>query len=273
MLTSNAPQETDAQSTVTASADNKASPTGETPSEKKLSLAELFLTEESDGSDSADETDGEGGPVDSIDKAAKRLSLEMDKAYGIKVPLANGQSMTIGELKDKVQQFTDFEQQQIQYEETRRNSESRIMRAQSELRSLLSMIPREQLKPELIEKIKRQHDTTLTVERGRTLEVIPEWRSDEIRDKELEGMTEFIQEYGFEPEFIEQFVDHRALKMLRDFWRQSMRIRKAVAEAKTERNNGGKQRQQTPVNKRQAAPQSRRKVVTQQDKLTKALNL
>jgi hypothetical protein len=128
----------------------------------------------------------------------------------------------------------------LQFDQHRREREGELLRVQNEIRELMQLIPREQLKPELIEKVRGQHESTMRRERQLTLEHIPDWRKDETRLADLEGMTELVQDYGFPESFITTVVDHRALKMLRDFYRMNKRIKEALAKVTTPPKKGMK---------------------------------
>jgi hypothetical protein len=213
-----------------------------------FSLSDEGVIRENDDSESEDPN----APVDSLDRAIKKLGITAEQAYKIKVPMPDGvEPMTLGTLKDRVGEVAELEYRELQFDQRRRDSEGELLRAQNEIRELMQLIPREQLKPELIDKVRKQHNATMTRERQLTLEHIPEWRDEEKRVAELEGMTELVQEYGFPAEFVSTVVDHRALKMLRDFYRMDKRIRAALANVETPNS-----RSQRPSGKNGKGPQN-----------------
>jgi hypothetical protein len=199
---------------------------------KAKSLSDLFqlsddgVIRESDDSQS----DDPNAPIDSLDRAVRKLGMTAENAYKIKIPMRDGlEPMTLGELKDRVSEVVDLEQRELQFDQHRRDREGELLRAENEVRELMQLIPREQLKPELVERMRGQHESTMRRERTLTLQHIPEWRDDSKRLADIEGMSELAQSYGFPESFITTVVDHRALKMLRDFFRMDQRIRKALA--------------------------------------------
>lgn len=223
------------------------------PREDKLakvsSLSDLFnLSDDGEIRESEDtDSDDPNAPIDSLDRAIKKIGITPEQAYKIKIPMRDGlEPMTLGELKDRVGEVVDLEQRELQFDQTRREREGELLRAQNEVRELMQLIPREQLKPELIEKVRAQHESTMRRERQLTVEHIPEWRNEETRTADLEGMTELVQNYGFPEAFITTVVDHRALKMLRDFYRMDKRIREALAKVTTPTRKGFKPSAKTP---------------------------
>lgn len=199
---------------------------------KRLSLAELFADDGSDpGSESG--TDDGSGPVDSVEKLIKRHGLTAEQVYAIKVPMANGgEPMSLGDLKDRVGELVDLEQREAEFDQRRRAGEGDLLRAQAEMRELMALIPKDKLSPELVNKIRQKHEATQAAERRATLEHIPEWKDEKRRTEDIEGMIGLIGDYGFGPEFLSAVVDHRALKMIRDFYLMDRRIKNALAKVK-----------------------------------------
>jgi hypothetical protein len=201
---------------------------------KRLSLAELFA-EDDEGTihESGDGDDDPSKPVDSIDGLIKRHKLTAEQVYAIKVPMANGaEPITLGKLKDRVGELVDLETRELQFDNRRVKAEGELLRAQTEMRELLALVPKDQIKPEMVEKIRRRHEATQAAERRATLEHIPEWQDEERRTKELQSMVELVEDYGFGAEFLTTVVDHRAIKMIRDYMLMRTRIQKALANVK-----------------------------------------
>jgi hypothetical protein len=198
---------------------------------RRLSLAELFA-EDGDGNvrESDDTDDDPSKPVDSIDRLMKRHKLTPEQVYAIKVPMAQGaEPLTLGQLKDRVGELVDLETRELQFDERRVKAEGDLLRAQTEMRELLALVPKDQIKPEMVEKIRKRHEATQAAERRATLEHIPEWQDEKRRTEDLQSMVELVEDYGFGPEFLSTVVDHRAMKMMRDYMMMRTRIRKALS--------------------------------------------
>lgn len=206
----------------------------QTDEPRRLSLAELFAEPE-DG----ETVDGDGNviavdtskPPESMEELSKRLGFKPEQLYNVKIPLSDGaEPLTIGQLKDRVGELVDLETRETQFEQRRMRSEGELLRAQTEIRELLAMIPKEHIRPEIVNKIRQRHDANMAFERRQTLEHIPEWRDEKRVAQDLQGMTEFLGEYGFDETFISTVHDHRAIKFIRDMYLRDKRIKAALAK-------------------------------------------
>lgn len=210
---------------------------------QRLSLAELFAD---DGDDVGGNTnDDPSQPPETMEQLTKRLGLKPEQVYGVKIPLADGaEPLTIGQLKDRVGELVDLEMRETQFEQRRMKSEGETLRVQAEVREILAMVPKEHIRPEMVEKIRKRHDAHMQREREMTLEHIPEWQDDKKRNEEIQGMSGFMSEYGFDEGFIGTVSDHRALKFIRDMYLRDKRIKTALAKVTTPTARG-----QRPSNK------------------------
>jgi hypothetical protein len=256
----------------------KGSVEGDRP--KAKSLRDLFsLSDEGSIQENDDTSEDPNAPIDSLDRAIKKLGITADAAYKMKIPMPNGQEpVTLGMLKDRIGEVVDLERRELEFDTRRRDSEGELLRAQNEMRELMQLIPREQLKPELVERVRTQQNETMRRERQLTLQHIPEWRSEESRVADLEGMEELVEQYGFPKTFVSTVVDHRALKMLRDFYRMDKRIRAALADVKVPNSKGHKpsaKGSRPPENPRNSQPNTTRRngvVPTERQRLESILN-
>jgi hypothetical protein len=245
----------------------------ETP--KPKSLAEMF-------GDSTDETsleinlsddtpDDPNAPLDSIERLMKRHKLTPEQAYAIKVPMPNGaEALTIGELKDKISDLTDLEYRQTEFEERRIKAEGEILKSQSELRDILSVLPKDAIKPEVLNKLRERQEHTTRRERQLTLQHIPEWRDEKKRTAELEGIEEMLSDYGFDGTFLQAVTDHRAMKFIRDTFLIRTRIKKSLEAVRDPKKLGAKPSGKSGKAAIKPGTNSRRQTtMTQDDKLAK----
>lgn len=225
------------------SAVNNGAPNKTEQPNKPRSLADIFGNKSDetnlDISLEDDTPDDPNEPVDSIDRLMKRQKLTPEQAYAIKIPMKDGaEALTIGQLKDRVGELVDFETREMEFEERRIRQEGELLRSQSELRDLLSILPKDAIKPEVLEKLRKRQETTVRNEKRLTIEHIPEWRDEKRRSKEIEGMIDMLGDYGFEPSFLDTVVDHRVVKFLRDTFIIRERIRKSLAEVRDPKRLG-----------------------------------
>lgn len=223
---------------------NGAAPNKQEEQEKKpRSLAELFGNRSDESSTEIalddDTPDDPEAPLDSIERLMKRHKLTPEQADAIKVPMRNGaEALTIGELKDKISDLTDLELRQVQFDERRIKQEGELIKSQTELRGLLEVLPKDAIKPEVLQKLRERQAETTRQQRQLTLEHIPEWRDEKKRTAEIEGIVEMLSDYGFDESFLQSVVDHRAMKFIRDNFLIRSRIRKSLEEVRDPKKLG-----------------------------------
>lgn len=236
----------------------------QTEEPRRLSLAELFADDDGDNADSdSGVNDDPSVPPDSMEGLSKRLGFKPEQIYNVKIPLADGaEPLTIGQLKDRVGELVDLETREMQFEQRRLSAEGDLLRSQTEIRELLAMIPKENIRPEIVEKVRKRHDENMRRERVATLEHIPEWRDEKRRAEDLQGMIDFVKGWGFDAGFLATVSDHRAVKFIRDMYIRDKRIKKALSQVTTPDSKG--QRSSAKTKKPAARPnmqQSQRKSV------------
>jgi hypothetical protein len=167
-------------------------------------------------------------PPKGLADLAERLGVKPDAVYQVEVPIAEGESLSIGKLKDAYQEHGKLTERELRFEETRLQREGELLRASQELRDLVAMLPTESLKPEVMQKIRERQAVTLRRERELTLEAIPEWRDEAARVDEIAGMVEHLKGYGFPANYLEHVADHRTLRYIRENWRREQRVKRAL---------------------------------------------
>lgn len=215
----------------------------ETPEPELKNLADLLAAEEKPEESGSPETGTEEGkPGESPEKGkpktlkalAETLKLEDKDLYAIEVPMAkDGETRTLGELKDLAAKQDQFTLRELEFEEERQRKEGELIRSQNELRELMASLPEGAVKPEVLEKVRAKHEATLKLERERTLEAIPEWKDEEKRTEDIKGMVEHLKSYGFPESYLKTVFNHRTMKYIRDNWLREQRIRKALEQVKS----------------------------------------
>lgn len=207
----------------------------QTDEPRRVSLAELFASND----DGDQEFDDDGNPIvedpskppETLEALSKRLGFKPEQVYNVKIPLADGaEPLTIGQLKDRVGELVNLETRETQFEQYRMQREGELLQSQTEIREILSMIPKEHINPEVVNKIRKRHEANMAFERRMTLEHIPEWRDEKRAGEDLQGMIEFTKRWGFDGSFMATVHDHRAIKFIRDMYLRDKRIQAALAK-------------------------------------------
>lgn len=237
--------------------DSKLPPDGEghqgEPSKSQLDeIADLLAGKSGDGDGDGDDGeghqnldgdgDGDGKPGESQKKGkpktlkdlAERTGLDVKDLYGIEFELGSGESRTrtIGELKDALTEQDTFEVERLTFAEDKTKTEAGFLKAQSELQSLIELLPKNAIKPELINAIKDQRELVTKRERSQTLTAIPEWSDEDVEKTDRDEMREHLGEYGYAANHLDFVVDHRMLKYIRDNMQRTKRIRAALEKVK-----------------------------------------
>lgn len=229
------------QSENTAGADTTEETTIEPGLENLGEMLELDEPGEQSGDDSG-ESDGESGsdktPLKKFNDIAGKLGVELDDLYKLEIAQAeDGTPVTIENLKDYYAKQTDIEMREIEFEERKTEAESKMMQAQEELREIMAALPEKAIKPEILAKVREKHAAQIKLERGKTLEVIPEWTDEKTRESDMTGMAEHLKQYGYPVDHLGRVADHRQVKYIRDNWQRELRIKKALAAVRAGKPN------------------------------------
>lgn len=173
---------------------------------------------------SAGESPEKPKPKD-LTSLAETLGVTVKDLYALEVPSSKGEKYTLGQLKDAKAAEDEFHVAKARWDEDKLRKEREQLRAEDELHELLSTLPKDAVKPETLEKIRNRANERLALERRRTLDAIPEWRDETVREQELAKIVEFTREYGVA---LEGITDHRLMKLIRDSWQREERTLKAL---------------------------------------------
>lgn len=202
-----------------------------------LAESEPLKTENDAGASGEDSGSIDTTPTKFNDLAGK-LGIELDELYKLEVSQAeDGSVVTVENLKDFYADQGDIELRETEFEERRIQQEADLMKAQDELREIIAALPERAVKPEVLQKVREKHEAQMTLERKKTLDVIPEWQDDERRTNDIEKMSEHLQQYGYPVNYLERVADHRMMKYIRDNYLREQRIRAALAKVKAGKPN------------------------------------
>lgn len=202
-----------------------------------LQESEPGLESENPGRESGDDSEQSVKPKKFNDLAGT-LGIELDDLYKLEVSASEGgEAITIEALKDLYAKRGEIELEAIEFEERRTSEEQKLLQAQSELREILAALPKGAVKPEVLERIRSKHAEQTALEQQRTLEVIPAWKDDKIREQEMIGMTRHLTAYGYPVNYLASVVDHKQMKYIRDNWQREQRIQKALEAVKAGKPN------------------------------------
>lgn len=225
---------------LTVEADNAGAldaPAGDelTPLSHLAELLEAEPDQETRGTDTPGGDDGSDGGGDAeettlrkFNDLAGRLGVELDALYALEISDADGEAVTIEQLKDHYTERGDFTVRQLEVEEQHAQREAELLRAQQELRELVAALPENALRPEVLDKLRAKREQHLAAERTATLDAIPAWRDEKTRLADIEGMGKHLASYGYPENHLGNISDHRQLRYIRDNYLREQRIRQAL---------------------------------------------
>ena len=171
-------------------------------------------------------------PLNSLNDLAELLEVENKDLYQVKIPMADGEELTLGEIKDLAASSKDLDVRSVKFEAERIAASNKIQKDHSELMSMASMLPKEALNPKLIEKWRGLRDDHIAEEEGRLLEVMPSWKDENVKASEVSAINEHLKEYGLGENLLDQLTDHRMKRYLRESWKLAESVKKALEASK-----------------------------------------
>jgi hypothetical protein len=147
--------------------------------------------------------------------------------YAAEIPLANGEKITIGALKDfyQGQAIRELELQERETELIGKLEES------AAIAEALNVIPES-----IRNKVLQDRQNNLALEHGKIMTIIPDWKDRTIYEADRTAIYQMGKEYGLDGMF-EKITDARAVKFLHDACKLRQRIKAAGALIKQNDKN------------------------------------
>jgi hypothetical protein len=153
-------------------------------------------------------------PAD-LTSLAERLKATPDKLYGIKVPLADGESRTIGELKDGYRTADQLRVERDKFHVERTQLDQDKRQALADLTAIMDRLPAQAVTPEAVQAVQQVHGEHLKRELAQLLETVPEWKDPVRYAAERPVMESYAAGLGFSPQDVAAITDHKVLRLLR----------------------------------------------------------
>ncbi len=161
--------------------------------------------------DQEGELDDEPGGLD-INTLANELEITPEEAYGIEIPIGEGESLTIGELKDMYSKSSDWQTEYAQREKELSSREVQAATDQQDLAVLQGEIY--QLLPaERIKELQDRHIDKLAVESVLLHNAIPAFKDEAFFTSWRDKAQQYTSRFGFKAQDL-VITDHRILVLL-----------------------------------------------------------
>lgn len=192
-------------------------------------------------------SDAEQAPT-TVKELAEKLGVRPAELYNmLKIDTGDGESMTLSEMKDRAKDLKQSDKLLADSAEKQLSAENEILRRNRELQLVAQKIGRNPTEAERAEAT-ATFNQYAKEQKAMTLDVIGDWADPAVQRVELKLIGETLTEYGFRPSEIEAILDHRQVKLLRDYTKLRQRLKDAGAsEVKVNRK-------QKVASKRKSAP-------------------
>jgi hypothetical protein len=147
---------------------------------------------------------------------AEKLKAPPEKLYGLKVPMADGESRTLGELKDTYRTTAQIKADQDAVQKERSTWQSDKRQTLEELNEALTLLPAQAITPELVQRAQRQIQEHAERELAATLELIPDWKDDLKRAADRLEIEAYLGKYGFSKSDLDGLRNAKLMKLFRD---------------------------------------------------------
>lgn len=156
---------------------------------------------------------------------AERLGVDAAEIYDIQFKYGDGESMSLGELKDLGSRSKEIEAQGESLTIKLEDHENDQLRSRAEMNLIISMLPKEAISEHFVETAREQHRIAMSRERISLLEAIPAWQEPQAEKAGRELIISALDDYGFSKGEVAAMLDHRLVKVIHDFARLREKVR------------------------------------------------
>ena len=198
-----------------------------------------------------DDSQDQGEPI-TAKSLAEKLGVDVKEVYEMKFPYGrDGESLTLGELKDVGIRARDLDSQTTTLEQDREAHTNDKMVSRAEMQNIISLLP--EIPQALVDQAKAQYRNVVNQERISLMETMPSWTDPAKERADRDLILENLKTYGFTEIEMDHMMDHRLVKLLNDFTRLKAKIVKPRSDVKIMAGKrGGKKSQSIGARQRQA---------------------
>lgn len=244
-----------------APGDEESQETGDDDTTLGLSDEDLIDTDQDEDEDQDQETDEEddqetGEPLMTAKELAEKLGVGVKDVYEIKFPYGrNGESLSLGELKDVGIRARDLDSQTTQLDIDREAHTNDKMVSRAEMQNIISLMP--EIPQQLVDQAKAQYRNVVNQERISLLSTIPAWSDPAKERTDRDAILVNLRTYGFTEVEMNHMLDHRLVKLLDDYTRLKGKLVKPKADIKAMAAQKGGRKALPPGKRKRAANRKR----------------
>ena len=218
-------------------------------------------------------------PTDSkvtLKELAASMDLDAKDLYDVEITIGKDHDQepitaTLGELKDGFKELEKFRGDAEQFTARKVEQENQVMTAKRQIDQLVELGAKtNSLHPEVLARLEIIHGQTVQTELRAVLAAIPEWGNAIERQKDFTQMHGAMAEYGFSEWEVDNEIDHRKLKLMRDFAALKNQIKNATPKPsdKVPANTGkGKRPASKPSKLRERVSAAKSRSASKQQKV------
>jgi hypothetical protein len=163
-----------------------------------------------------------------VQALAEQLGTTPKKLYeSLAITTGDGETLTLGQLKDRVQGQETATREIVQREQSLQERESAVLQNMQTLQSVMSDLEGK-LSPQVIQQMQQRQQRTQARERALMLDAMPELKDPHTFNQFRSDLAETLNAYGFEPSEL-VINDHRILKVVKDFMGMQKRLEKLLS--------------------------------------------
>lgn len=162
----------------------------------------------------------------SVASLAEKLQADPKAIYALEVPLADGETVTLGALKDAYKPAAALAKEREAFLEERGRHDAERRQTQTELDALLRALPPEALNPDVIRQAQAALAENVERERAELLKAIPDWKDPVKLQADRVAIEDYVARFGFSKADLAGVQDHRLLRLVRD---AALRVRELDA--------------------------------------------
>ena len=247
-------------------ASEEETPVSQTPD--PVQETEPVSSEQAPETPAADNVPPEKAEQLSVKELAKTLDITPAQLYARLQITVGDQKMSLGEFKDRARQLHDADTTLTDADAHALKSGNEVLRQNRALSIALKRLGRPLTDAELSEGDTLQSEY-IKEQNRLTLAAIPGWSDTAVQNDEVAQIGVLLTEYGFSPVEASQVVDHRTIKIFRDFVTQSKRLKVAGESVIAPKSApSGKAKRKTAPDKRTATDRYKAGELSQRDAIT-----
>jgi len=150
-----------------------------------------------------------------LKELAAKLEVPAKALYDLVIPLGDGESATLGEIKDMAKAGQAAQAELADLQDGLTDRENELLRGRIELAEIAqAMGPN--LPPAARQALAQRRAAHMEQQQAAMLRAIPQWANEKVYAADSAVMLDFVKQYGFNARDMESIGDHKLVKLIYD---------------------------------------------------------